>query len=90
MASVQTALEASHWQVLGSLAPEEVVVQVHLPVAGSQEPSGSQRKAGQQSSTKVPILSLVPAGQAGAGVGLQATADEQIGWQLKCEQQSTP
>ncbi len=50
--------------------------------------SGSQRKAGQQSSTAVPIHRCVPGGQTGAGVVGQAPAARHAGWQLTCAQQS--
>jgi hypothetical protein len=51
-------------------------------------PSGSQRYAGQQSSTAVPIQIFVPGGHTGAGLSGQGVADSQIGWQLKWAQQS--
>jgi len=44
-------------------------------------PSGSQRKAGQQSSTAVPIHRWVPTGHTGAGVVGQVAGAAQMGWQ---------
>lgn len=63
---------------------------VSFRVGSQVVPSGSQRYAGQQSSTAVPIHSFVPAGQAGAGVlGHDCACGElQSGWQVKCGQQS--
>jgi hypothetical protein len=56
---------------------------------GSQfAPSGSQRNAGQQSSTAVPIQRCVPGGHTGAGVVGQAVEALQIGWQVTWAQQS--
>jgi hypothetical protein len=53
-----------------------------LPLVGSHGASGSQRNAGQQSSTAVPIQRCVPTGHAGAGVAGQGADALQIGWHV--------
>lgn len=50
--------------------------------------SGSQRNAGQQSSTAVPIQRWVPVGQAGAGVAGHVLEELQTGWHVRWAQQS--
>jgi hypothetical protein len=50
--------------------------------------SGSQRNAGQQSSTAVPIQTCAPGGQTGAGVIGHAAVFGQIGWHVRWAQQS--
>jgi len=50
-------------------------------------PPGLHWKVGQQPDP-VPIAIVVPGGHTGAGVAGQATANAQIGWQLRWAQQS--
>jgi len=45
-------------------------------------PSGSQRNAGQQSSTAVPIQRCVPTGHAGAGAVSRDAGALQLGWHV--------